>query len=80
MGEQNDVGQARTEGDVLIHLPADEAARDIALDAYADWSDAERICVTVKALYEGILGRADGLRRHCTFHGHGAIRTRARLA
>jgi hypothetical protein len=50
MGEQNDVGPVHTEGDVLIHVSAEEAARDIALDAYADWSDAERICVNAKAL------------------------------
>ena len=32
-------------------MPAAEAARDIALDAYASWTDAERIVVNVATLY-----------------------------
>jgi glyoxylase-like metal-dependent hydrolase (beta-lactamase superfamily II) len=32
-------------------MPAAEAARDIALDAYASWTDAERIAVNVATLY-----------------------------
>lgn len=32
-------------------MPADEAARDIALDTYALWTDAERIAVNVASLY-----------------------------
>jgi len=32
-------------------IPAAEAARDIALDAYASWTDAERIVVNVATLY-----------------------------
>jgi len=38
-------------------MPAEEAARDIALDAYAGWSDAERICVNVKTLYGEFSGK-----------------------
>ena len=38
-------------------MPATEAAFDIALGAYADWSDAERIVVTVATLYAGFEGR-----------------------
>ncbi|HVA68200.1 MAG TPA: hypothetical protein VNF45_02725, partial [Candidatus Binataceae bacterium] len=32
-------------------MPAAEAARDIALDAYASWTDAERIVVNIATLY-----------------------------
>ncbi|MHB8383393.1 MAG: MBL fold metallo-hydrolase [Candidatus Binataceae bacterium] len=32
-------------------MPAAEAARDIALDAYASWTDGERIAVNVATLY-----------------------------
>ena len=39
-------------------MPATEAAFDIPLGAYADWSDAERIVVTVAALYAGFKGEA----------------------
>jgi glyoxylase-like metal-dependent hydrolase (beta-lactamase superfamily II) len=37
-------------------LSVDEAARDIALDAYADWSESERILVNVDTLYRGFRG------------------------
>ena len=39
-------------------MPAMEAAFDIPLGAYADWGDAERIVVTVAALYVGFKGEA----------------------
>ncbi len=41
-------------------MPADQAARDIALDAYASWSDAERIVVNVDTLYRQFRGEAAG--------------------
>lgn len=37
-------------------VPAAEAAREIALDAYASWSDAERIIVNVMVLYNQFSG------------------------
>jgi cyclase len=37
-------------------LPAEEAARDIALGDYASWGDAERIAVNVDTLYRGYRG------------------------
>jgi glyoxylase-like metal-dependent hydrolase (beta-lactamase superfamily II) len=37
-------------------LPAAEAARDIALDDYASWGDAERIVVNVHMLYRELSG------------------------
>jgi cyclase len=43
-------------------MPAAEAARDIALDDYASWGDAERIVVNVDTLYRefsGATGPAD---------------------
>jgi glyoxylase-like metal-dependent hydrolase (beta-lactamase superfamily II) len=43
-------------------MPATEAARDIALDDYASWGDAERIVVNVSTLYRefsGATGPAD---------------------
>lgn len=39
-------------------LSVDEAARDIALDAYADWSESERIVVNVDTLYRGFRGES----------------------
>ena len=41
-------------------MPADQAARDIALDAYASLSDAERIVVNVDTLYRQFRGEAAG--------------------
>ena len=41
-------------------MPAEAAARDIALDAYASWSDAERIVVNVNTLYRQFRGEAAG--------------------
>ncbi len=38
-------------------MPAAEAAFDIPLGSYADWSDAERIVVTVTNLYAGFQGQ-----------------------
>jgi cyclase len=37
-------------------MNADEAARDISLDAYRDWMDDERIVVNVHALYREFAG------------------------
>jgi len=39
----------------------EEAARDIALDAFADWTDPERIVVNVYACYREFRGEADRL-------------------
>lgn len=39
-------------------LSVDEAARDISLDAYADWSESERILVNVDTLYRGFRGES----------------------
>lgn len=39
-------------------MSADEAARDISLDAYRDWIDDERIIVNVHALYHEFGGGA----------------------
>jgi glyoxylase-like metal-dependent hydrolase (beta-lactamase superfamily II) len=41
-------------------MPAAEAARDIALDAYASWTDAERIAVNVATLYREFAPDARG--------------------
>ncbi len=41
-------------------LSVEAAARDIALDAYAAWSDAERIVANVAALYRQFRGEAAG--------------------
>ena len=37
-------------------MDAEEAANDIALDAFAGWSDAERIVVTIDTIYRGFRG------------------------
>ena len=37
-------------------MPEDEAARDIALDSFRDWIDAERIVVNVNCLYREFRG------------------------
>jgi cyclase len=37
-------------------MPANEAARDIALDRYATWSDGERIAVNVAMIYRELNG------------------------
>lgn len=39
----------------------EEAARDIALDAFADWTDPERIVVNVYACYREFKGDVDRL-------------------
>lgn len=39
-------------------MPADKAAYDIALDAFASWSDAERIVTTVDTLYREFRGES----------------------
>jgi len=39
----------------------EEAARDIALDAFADWTDPERIVVNVYACYRELSGETDRL-------------------
>ncbi|HUY28708.1 MAG TPA: MBL fold metallo-hydrolase [Candidatus Binataceae bacterium] len=50
--------EARTRFDA--GMPAAEAARDIALDAYASWTDAERIVVNVATLYREFSPGAGG--------------------
>jgi cyclase len=37
-------------------MPAFEAAKDISLEAYASWSDGERIAVTVASIYRELSG------------------------
>ena len=66
-------------------MSVDQAARDIALDAYASWSDAERIVVNVDTLYRqfrgaaaeaadiaGLLGEMAKLARELGLHGFAA--------
>lgn len=66
-------------------MSVDQAARDIALDAYASWSDAERIVVNVDTLYRqfrgeaaqaadiaGLLGEMAKLARELGLHGRAA--------
>ena len=62
-GPLTDISGVRSMGDYLAMLerearlrfdagmPVDEAARDIALDDYASWGDAERIAVNLNTLY-----------------------------
>lgn len=42
-------------------LGYEEAARDIALDAFSDWTDSERIVVNVYACYRDFSGETDHL-------------------
>ena len=60
-------------------MSLDEAVRDISLQDFADWGDAERICVNVNALYRefaGDQGRPDVMKlfammgRYHAEHGH----------
>src|SRR5581483_2213294 len=39
-------------------MPVEQAARDIALDRFADWIDPERIVVNVAACYRDFRGEA----------------------
>jgi glyoxylase-like metal-dependent hydrolase (beta-lactamase superfamily II) len=39
-------------------MSPDEAANDIALDAYANWLDAERVMVNVRTIYRSLRGEA----------------------
>jgi glyoxylase-like metal-dependent hydrolase (beta-lactamase superfamily II) len=64
------VGPAHTRGDVLVHVPQDrtvlpvfQAARDISLDSFAGWGDAERMVVNVASLYREFGSRQElGIR------------------
>lgn len=40
-------------------LSAQEAARDISIDAYASWSDAERVVVNVASIYRELSGQQE---------------------
>lgn len=40
-------------------LPAQQAARDIPLDAYAAWNDAERVVVNVASIYRELSGQQE---------------------
>jgi len=42
-------------------MSASEAARDIPLDAYANWSDQERIAVNVASIYRELSGEQEAL-------------------
>jgi cyclase len=37
-------------------MPAFEAAKDVPMDAYASWTDGERIAVTVNSIYRELSG------------------------
>ena len=73
--------EARTRFDA--GMTATEAAFDIPLGSYAKWDDAERIVVTVAALFAGFRGEAMAFEplplfeqmarmRHALDNGHGA--------
>ncbi len=42
-----------------VGMPAQEAARDIPLDAYATWGDRERVVVNVAAIYRELSGEQE---------------------